>query len=110
MVSIAIEIYEQVIVKYSHGEYSHRDLRAGGLTLALHLRLHLCLSLRLSSLRLRLSLCTRLCRRPRLSRWANPSSQPHPNSNQVAMVSLENTLLKWSVKDYLLRAGICLPP
>ena len=26
---------------------------------------------------------------------------------QVAMVSLENTLLKWSVKDYLLRAGIC---
>ena len=29
---------------------------------------------------------------------------------QVTMASLENTLLKWSVKDYLLRAGICLPP
>jgi len=26
---------------------------------------------------------------------------------QVAMTSLESTLLKWSVKDYFLRAGIC---
>jgi len=26
---------------------------------------------------------------------------------QVAMSALENTLLKWSVKDYFLRAGIC---
>jgi len=26
---------------------------------------------------------------------------------QVAIASLESTLLKWSVKDYLLRAGIC---
>mmetsp|Transcript_16820 Transcript_16820/g.27886 ORF Transcript_16820/g.27886 Transcript_16820/m.27886 type:complete len:287 (+) Transcript_16820:135-995(+) len=26
---------------------------------------------------------------------------------QVAMSSLDNTLLKWSVKDYFLRAGIC---
>ena len=26
---------------------------------------------------------------------------------QVAMTSLESTLLKWSVKDYYLRAGIC---
>jgi len=26
---------------------------------------------------------------------------------QVAIASLENTLLKWSVKDYLMRAGLC---
>ena len=26
---------------------------------------------------------------------------------QVAHTALESTLLKWSVKDYLLRAGIC---
>lgn len=30
-----------------------------------------------------------------------------PTLAQVAMSSLESTLLKWSVKDYLLRAGCC---